>query len=60
MHATTDRSEYDDFDGGRTPIMYAAHFGSLDAVRALMEAGADARALATCGWPSLFYAVEAR
>lgn len=56
----SDRSEYEDFDGGRTPLMYGAHFGSLEVVKILMDAGADPRALAACGWPSLFYAVEAR
>lgn len=39
--------------------MYAAHFGSLEAVTTLIDAGADPRALASCGWPALFYAVEA-
>lgn len=55
-----DSSAYGDCDGGRTPLMYACHFGSPEAVKALLAAGADPRALSACGWPPLFYAVEAR
>jgi len=52
--------QYKDWDGGRTPVHYAAHNGDLDAFRCLLTLGGDARALSKVGWPSLFYAVEAK
>ena len=81
---------YDDADGQRTPLMYAAHYGCLDgampcfllavrrlatsrltpqadvsccshsAFKALLDLGAELRALSAVGWPPLFYAVENR
>ena len=50
---------YDDWDGGRTPLMYAAHNGNLENFRTLVDLGADLRRMSGVGWPALFYAVEA-
>jgi ankyrin repeat protein len=50
---------YDDWDGGRTPLMYAAHNGNIETFRTLVDLGADWRKMSGVGWPALFYAVEA-
>ena len=50
---------YADWDGGRTPLHYAAHNGDLSSFRTLVSLGADLRALSFVGWPALFYAAEA-
>ena len=52
--------QYKDWDGGRTPVHYAAHNGELDAFLCLVRLGGDSRALSKVGWPPLFYAVEAK
>lgn len=50
---------YDDWDGGRAPLHYAAHTGHLGSFRKLIELGADLKKMSGVGWPALFYAVEA-
>jgi len=50
---------YEDWDGGRAPLHYAAHAGDLPAFVRLVDLGADLRKLSGVGWPPLFYAVEA-
>uniref|UniRef100_A0A7S3UGN9 MYND-type domain-containing protein n=1 Tax=Picocystis salinarum TaxID=88271 RepID=A0A7S3UGN9_9CHLO len=52
--------QYKDWDGGRTPVHYAAHNGELDAFLSLVKLGGNPRALSKVGWPPLFYAVEAK
>ena len=49
---------YDDWDGGRTPMHYAAHAGDLETFKRLTALGGDFRKLSSIGWPPLFYAVE--
>ena len=41
---------------GQTPLIVASAFGSLDAVRALLAAGADARAVSNAGVAALHWA----
>jgi hypothetical protein len=53
-----DTKTYNDFDGGRTPLHYAAHYGRLAHVQALVGLGAELRVMSNVGWPALFYAVE--
>jgi ankyrin repeat protein len=53
-----DGCEYEDADGRRTPLMYAAHYGCAAAFKQLLALGVDLRALSAAGWPALFYAVE--
>lgn len=50
---------YEDYDGGRTPMHYAAHYGDAACFAELRRLGGDPRALSLVGWTPLFYAVEA-
>ena len=52
-------AEYQDWDGSRTPLHYAAHRGDAACFDRLLALGADPCAVSTAGWPALFYAVEA-
>ena len=52
-------AKYQDWDGARTPLHYAAHRGDVACFDRLLTHGANLRAVSTAGWPALFYAVEA-
>ena len=43
---------------GQTPLMYAARAGSVEAVRAFLDAGASANARSSAGWTALMYAAR--
>jgi cytohesin len=48
-------------DGGElTPLVYAARAGSIDAVRVLLEAGADVNQVTRYGWSALLAATQNR
>ncbi|MBN1239615.1 MAG: ankyrin repeat domain-containing protein [Gammaproteobacteria bacterium] len=55
------RREQREPDGGElTPLVYAARTGSIDAARALLEAGADVNQVTRYGWSPLLAATQNR
>ena len=45
-----DTRVYKDWDGGRTPLHYAAHYGKLSHFKTLVELGADLRCMSKVRW----------
>ena len=43
---------------GQTALMWAAGEGQVEAINALITAGADLRARSNCGWTALLFAVR--
>ncbi len=46
--------------GGLTPLVYAARSGSIDAVRVLLDAGADVNQVTRYGWSPVLAATQNR